>query len=78
MPMMRKIVLTRGRAAAALAALLAPAALAGCQKPLFPSEAPRTQFDRFDEVRNQSAPQYVQDEFGRRRPNIKGRLEPKE
>jgi hypothetical protein len=60
-----------------LSAAAALAALVGCQKPLFPANKPRTQFDRFDEVRNQSAPQYVQDEFGRRRPNIKGRLEPK-
>lgn len=56
---------------------MAMATLAGCQKPLFPANKPRTQFDRFDEVRNQSAPQYVEDEFGRRRPNITGRLEPK-
>lgn len=51
--------------------------LGGCQKALFPASQPRTQFDRFDQVRNQSAPQYVNDEFGRRRPNIEGRLEPK-
>ena len=68
----------RGRiTVATLGAAMAMATLAGCQKPLFPANKPRTQFDRFDEVRNQSAPQYVEDEFGRRRPNITGRLEPK-
>jgi len=51
--------------------------LAGCQKPVLPSDQPRTQFDRFDRVRNQTTPQYVEDEFGRRRPNIGGRLSPK-
>jgi hypothetical protein len=74
---MRRPAIHRRRDLAAGVGLVALLALAGCQKPLFPANSPRTQFDRFDEVRNQSAPQYVQDEFGRRRPNIKGRLEPK-
>lgn len=68
---------------ASCAAILAAAGLslagglAGCQKPVLPSDQPRTQFDRFDRVRNQTTPQYVEDEFGRRRPNIGGRLSPK-
>lgn len=34
----------------------------------------RTQYDRYDGIRNQRVPAYVEDEFGRQRPNIKGRL----
>jgi len=65
----------RGRGA--LGALLLAVALCGCQRPVLPADQPRTQFDRFDRVRNQTTPQYVEDEFGRRRPNIGGRLSPK-
>jgi len=59
------------------AVALTAAVLAGCQKPLFPANQPRNQFDRFDRVRNQAAAEYVDDEFGRRRPNLSGRLSPK-
>lgn len=50
----------------------------GCSKPLLSPEANRSQYDRYDAVRNQYASQYTEDEFGRRRPNLKGRLLPKE
>ncbi len=51
--------------------------LAGCGKPLMsPSEA-RSQYDRYDRSRNQYAPQYVEDEYGARTPNLRGRLAPK-
>lgn len=61
------------------AALLAGAAslAGGCSKPLFSESYNRTQFDRYDRVRNQYAPQYVEDEFGHRQPNLRGRLSPK-
>lgn len=58
---------------AALGALL----LAGCAKPLFSPEDERTPFDRFDTVRNQFAPQYIEDKFGAKKPNIRARLSPK-
>jgi len=51
--------------------------LTACQKPLFPSNLPRTQFEKFDQVRNQTEPQSLLDEFGRRHPNVGGRLDPK-
>ncbi|MEM1424514.1 MAG: hypothetical protein AAGH64_10995 [Planctomycetota bacterium] len=54
------------------------AALAGCREPLFPSDENRSQFDRYDLSRSQFEPQFIEDEFGRREPNIKGRLSPKE
>ncbi len=50
---------------------------AGCSKPLFSPKEERSPFDRFNEVRNQQVPQTVEDEFGRRRPNLRARLTPK-
>lgn len=47
---------------------------AGCQKPLFPIDAPRSQYDRIDTIRDRRAPAYYFDEFGTRRPNLRGRL----
>lgn len=58
--------------------LVAACGLSGCTKPLFPTGEPRTQYDRYDLVRNQYAPQYTMDEFGRRRPNLRARLLPKD
>lgn len=56
-------------------ALCAPA----CKtKPLLSPDRERSQFDRYDRVRDQYAAQYVFDEFGRRRPNLSGRLLPRE
>jgi hypothetical protein len=50
----------------------------GCQKPLLAETDERTPYDRYDAVRNQAANQYVFDEYGRRRPNLKERLMPRE
>lgn len=49
----------------------------GCGKPLLSPLDERSQYDRYDRVRNKYAPQYVMDEFGRERPNLRGRLAPK-
>ena len=49
----------------------------GCKKPLFSPSEERTQFDRYDRVRNRYEPQFIEDEFGRREPNLRGRLGPK-
>ncbi|GAB4520578.1 MAG: hypothetical protein Tsb0013_24150 [Phycisphaerales bacterium] len=54
------------------------AVLGGCREPLFPNDENRTQFDRYDLSRSQFEPQFIEDEFGRREPNIKGRLSPKD
>ncbi|MFG0286327.1 MAG: hypothetical protein ACF8R7_18085 [Phycisphaerales bacterium JB039] len=56
------------------AALLAGAAC-GCEvDPLFPEGADRTPFDRYDAVRNQDEPATSLDIFGRKQPNLRGRL----
>lgn len=52
--------------------------LVGCAKPLLSPEDQRTPFDRYDAVRNQYSQQYVEDEFGRLKPNLRARLAPKE
>lgn len=54
---------------------LAALAAAGCRsRPLLSPEHERSQFDRYDRIRQEYEPQYVFDEFGRRRPNLAGRL----
>lgn len=60
----------------AAAALLA--SVAGCSKPLLAPTEERSPFDRYDAVRSKHAPQYVEDEYGRRQPNLRGRLSPKD
>lgn len=48
--------------------------LGGCVDPLLSPNEPRSQYSRYDLVRGRFAPQYVEDEFGRRKPNLRGRL----
>jgi hypothetical protein len=48
--------------------------VAGCNDPVMTPDEPRSQYDRFDTVRDQRAPSYVYDEFGNRKPNIRSRL----
>jgi len=58
-------------AAIALAAVLASV---GCARtPLRPDDE-RTPFDRYHRARSTQPEPYVQDEFGRRRPNLRERL----
>jgi hypothetical protein len=52
--------------------------LGGCEKPLLAQDEERTPFDRYDAVRNQFSEQYIMDPFGRRRPNLRERLLPKD
>ena len=58
----------------ALATLVSLTPLGGCEKPVFTPDEPRSQYDRFDTIRDQRAPSYIYDEFGARRPNIRQRL----
>lgn len=57
--------------------LLAAGCLSGCAKPLLSPTEERSQFDRYDAVRNRYASQYIENEYGRRQPNLRGRLEPR-
>ncbi|HZW10588.1 MAG TPA: hypothetical protein VFF69_11855 [Phycisphaerales bacterium] len=62
------------RLAVAAGPALLVAALGGCAKPLLSPNEPRSQYSRYDLVRGHHAPQYIEDEFGRRKPNLRGRL----
>lgn len=55
-------------------ALLMGSMLGGCYEPVFREDEARSQYDRFDAVREQRAPQYYYDEYGNRKANIRGRL----
>ena len=57
--------------------LLALPALGGCMKPLFPENAPRTQFEKFDSMRSGAAPKDEPDVFGVSQPALRARLAPK-
>jgi hypothetical protein len=48
--------------------------LGGCQRQLFPKDQPRSQYDRFDAVRDRRPPDRIEDEFGDRKINLRGRL----
>ncbi len=48
--------------------------LTGCVKTLLNPKEPRSQYSRYELVRGQFAPQYIEDEYGRRKPNLRGRL----
>jgi len=47
---------------------------AGCRQPPLRADDPRSQYDRYDLSRSEFEPAYRYDEFGRRRPNLRGRL----
>ena len=46
----------------------------GCSKPLLSPTDERSPFDRYDNVRGRYSPQYIENEYGRREPNLRGRL----
>jgi hypothetical protein len=67
------------RALRALALLAVPClGLIACAPPLLSPDEKRTQFDSYDSLRNQQSDQYIYDEYGRRRPDLKHRLSPKD
>ena len=54
--------------------LLAVAMLAGCQRALFPENAPRTQFETYDIMRQRRVPLEEPDVFGNPQPALRARL----
>jgi len=46
----------------------------GCRDPLLTDDEPRSQYDRYDALRDQRAPARVEDAFGTQKPNLRGRL----
>jgi hypothetical protein len=63
-----------GRVGSGFAILVLCLGLGGCVKTIFRRGDPRTQYDRYDSSRNQFAPDYIEDEYGRLEPNLRGRL----
>ena len=57
-----------------LAIALALVLAGGCQRALFPADAPRTQYEKYDRMRNRYAPVEEPDEFGNPRPALRARL----
>ena len=49
-------------------------AMGGCQKTALRPKDTRSQFDQYDQARNQRAQPFLEDEFGRRTPNLSQRL----
>ena len=54
--------------------ILAILPAASCQKTLLKKDDPRSPFDRYNQTRSQHAPPFLEDEFGRRTPNLRDRL----
>ncbi len=48
--------------------------LGGCQKTALRADDMRSQFDRYDLARSKRAQPFLEDEFGRRTPNLTERL----
>ncbi len=66
------------RAVAAGFAAVCASALSGCANPLLPEKEDTSQFAAYDRARGITVAPFVEDEFGRRRPNLRGRLLPRE
>jgi len=70
--------MTRMHAKKSVPALILTTALCvvvcGCQKTALRPDDQRSQFDRYDQSRSQRAQPYLEDEYGRRTPNLKDRL----
>lgn len=52
------------------------AASGGCRKVLFPKDAPRSQFESYDTMRQRFVPMETPDLFGKPRPALRARLTP--
>ena len=46
----------------------------GCRQTAIRPDDRRTQFEQYDRSRSEYVEPYVRDEFGRRQPNLRGRL----
>ncbi len=57
-----------------LALVCAAVVVTGCQKTALRPKDTRSQYDRYDQARNQRAEPFSEDEFGKRTPNLRGRL----
>jgi hypothetical protein len=51
--------------------------MTGCQDVLFPPNTPRTQFEAYDRMRNEAAPEKEYDALGKEKPALRARLAPR-
>ena len=58
----------------AIIGLCAVAGMCGCQRALFPKDAPRTQYETYDRMRHKAAPLQEPDVFGNPQPALRARL----
>jgi hypothetical protein len=67
---------TRRSLALGLAAIGAVVVLTstGCRRPVFSPNEDRSQYDRFDQARDTRTQTLIEDEFGRKVPNLRKRL----
>ena len=63
-----------GATALLVAACAAALPQAACQKTVLRPDDVRSPYDRYERVRAERAEPYLEDEFGRRTPNLRGRL----
>lgn len=64
----------RWAAAGGLSGLALLLVLGGCQKTALRPDDVRSPYDRYERVRAERAEPYLEDEYGRRTPNLRGRL----
>ncbi len=60
----------------AAAAVLAALTAAGCEKPPFSENAPRSPYDRYMTLRGQQRPLVEEDALGNEQPALRQRLKP--
>lgn len=54
--------------------IIACVALGACKRTALRNDDERTQFSRYDRTRNADSAPFIEDEFGRRTPNLRARL----
>lgn len=65
-----------GRRATGLLLIAAAMTFGGCQRVLFDSKSPRTQFETHDRLRQRFIPLEEEDVFGNPQPALRARLSP--
>jgi hypothetical protein len=54
--------------------VVAAGLMTGCEKPLFPAELPRTQYERYDRLRSRYVPTEQVNRYGGSEPALRERL----
>lgn len=70
------VTMGRRQSTALLVVVVALMTATGCQRKLFPSDQPRTQFQTYDRMRQQDTQTEETDVFGRPQPALRARLTP--